>query len=56
MTDRVFLAVWGSHERYSLSYEPMLKFQWWPSLYRFQGNGRHLYLWKFRFTRAARSE
>lgn len=53
MSDRKYLAVWGPLERFCLSYEPALIFQWVPSFYRFQCNGWHLYLWKFRLTRSS---
>lgn len=54
MADRKLLGVFGRLERYSLWIETNIRFQWFPSLYRFQGNGWHLYFWKFRFTRASR--
>jgi hypothetical protein len=42
MSDRKFLAQWGSDERYAISYEPMLRLQWLPSLYRFRGIAWHI--------------
>ncbi len=48
MKERTYIASAG---RFLLTYEEMLKFQWWPFLCRFQGDGWHAYLWKFRLTR-----
>jgi hypothetical protein len=50
MKDRMLLAYAA---RWSLYFDCPLRFQWMPSLFRFQRNGWHLYLWKFRLTRAS---
>lgn len=41
-------------KRFFLYYDRLLRFQWLPSLYRFQDRAWHLYWWKFRLTRASR--
>ena len=50
MKERRYLIV---SEPYCLTLETMLKFRWWPSVYRFGMDGWHCYFWKFRLTRSA---
>ena len=52
--DRIYLIEWG---RWCVTYELCLNFQWLPSgPWRFQRNGWHVYLWKFRLTRSSAKE